>query len=99
MWITLSLLVPETYAPVLLRKRARKLSELTGELYVSKLDLQRRHTSTASQLKVALSRPWILLFREPIVALTALYMAIVYGSSTIPLPMSALARLDADSNY
>lgn len=30
--------------------------------------------------KTALSRPWILLFREPIVFLLSIYMAIIYGT-------------------
>ncbi|KAI0598589.1 major facilitator superfamily transporter [Biscogniauxia sp. FL1348] len=80
LWIVCSLLVPETYAPILLRKRAAKLSQITGEVYVSKLDAGKPKKSVTQEFKVALSRPWILLFREPIVALTALYMAIVYGT-------------------
>ena len=78
-WITASLLTPETYAPVLLRKRATKLSRVTGKTYVSKMDVHNKK-SMATQFKVALSRPWVLLFREPIVFLTAIYMAIVYGT-------------------
>ncbi|KAI1487791.1 major facilitator superfamily transporter [Biscogniauxia mediterranea] len=80
LWIVCSLLVPETYAPILLRKRAAKLSQITGKVYVSKLDAGKPRKTVSQEFKVALSRPWILLFREPIVALTALYMAIVYGT-------------------
>jgi len=36
--------------------------------------------SLLETFKVALSRPWILLFREPIVALLSIYLAIVYGT-------------------
>ncbi|KAL7626017.1 MFS siderochrome iron transporter 1 [Parahypoxylon ruwenzoriense] len=80
LWIICSLLVPETYAPILLRRRAEKLSKITGKVYVSKLDAGRPRKTIGQEFKVALSRPWILLFREPIVALTSLYMAIVYGT-------------------
>ncbi|KAH9883905.1 major facilitator superfamily transporter [Xylariomycetidae sp. FL2044] len=80
LWITCSLLVPETYAPILLRRRAQKLSEITGHVYVSKMDAGRPKKTLGQEFKVALSRPWILLFREPIVLLTSLYMAIVYGT-------------------
>ncbi|KAI0156653.1 MFS general substrate transporter [Hypoxylon sp. FL1284] len=80
LWILATLLVPETYAPILLRKRAAKLSEVTGKVYVSKLDAGRPRKTAREEFKVSLSRPWILLFREPIVALTSLYMAIVYGT-------------------
>lgn len=81
------LVVPETYAPVLLRKRAAALSKHTGKVYVSKLDMHHRKPGTGAkgpsmgaQFRTALSRPWILLFREPIVLVTSLYMAIIYGT-------------------
>ncbi|KAL3964475.1 hypothetical protein ACCO45_001479 [Purpureocillium lilacinum] len=80
LWIINSLVYPETYAPVLLRKRAIALSEKTGKVYISKLDEGKPKKSVGSQMKVAMSRPWILLFREPIVLLTAIYMAIIYGT-------------------
>ncbi|SNX81332.1 probable mfs-multidrug-resistance transporter [Melanopsichium pennsylvanicum] len=70
--------VPETYAPVLLRWRAQKLSEVTGYHYICKLD-KGRDTSLKTQFKVALSRPWLLLIWEPIVLLLSIYIAIIYG--------------------
>lgn len=76
-WIVCSLTIPETYAPVILRKRADKLSKLTGQVFISKLDAGKPRKTVAQEFKVALTRPWILLFREPIVMLTSLYMAIV----------------------
>lgn len=86
LWIANSLLVPETYAPVLLRIRAAKLSKLTGKVYVSKLDINKKHHTMAQQFKIALSRPWMLLFREPIVFLLSAYMAIVYGTLYMMFP-------------
>ncbi len=80
LWILCSLLVPETYAPILLRRRAQKLSKITGKAYVSRVDAGRPKKTAAQEFKVALSRPWILLFREPIVFLTSIYMAILYGT-------------------
>ncbi|KAG5927751.1 hypothetical protein E4U42_001838 [Claviceps africana] len=80
LWILGSLIVPETYSPVLLRRRALKLSEITGKRYVSKLDHDRGRVTLAESFKTALSRPWVLLFREPIVLLLSIYMAIVYGT-------------------
>ncbi|CAK7223494.1 MFS siderochrome iron transporter 1 [Sporothrix bragantina] len=79
------LVVPETYAPVLLRKRAAALSKKTGKVYVSKLDMHHRSAgakgpSMGAQFRTALSRPWILLFREPIVMVLSIYMAIIYGT-------------------
>lgn len=86
LWIVCTVLVPETYVPVLLRKRAAKLSKLTGKVYLSKLDVAKKHRTMAQQFKIALSRPWILLFREPIVLLTSIYMAIVYGTLYMMFP-------------
>ena len=80
LWIVNSLIVPETYAPVLLRKRAEKLSKLTGKVYLSKLDIDRGKIVAGEAFKSALLRPWILLFREPIVFILSIYMAIVYGT-------------------
>lgn len=80
MWLCLCAFLPETYAPVLLRRRAEKLSELTGKVYRSRGDIDRGDISTAQMLKTSLSRPWILLFYEPIVLLCSIYMAIVYGT-------------------
>jgi multidrug resistance protein len=79
-WIVGSLLVPETYAPVLLRKRAQKLSKMTGKVYKSKPEVDRGAVSLAQTMKITLSRPWILLFKEPIVLLLSIYMAIIYGT-------------------
>jgi hypothetical protein len=79
-WILSSLLVPETYAPVLLRRRAERLSKITGKVYRSKLDIDQGQVTLQKAFGTALSRPWILLFREPIVFLLSLYMAIVYGT-------------------
>lgn len=79
-WIMGCCLVPETYAPLLLRKRAERLSKLTGKVYRSKLDLQRGRVSIKDAFGAALLRPWVLLFAEPIVLLLSIYMAIVYGT-------------------
>ncbi|KAH8650138.1 major facilitator superfamily domain-containing protein [Xylariales sp. PMI_506] len=79
-WITGSALVPETYSPVLLRRRAAKMSKMTGKHYVSKIDADRGKVTLAQSLKTALSRPWILLLKEPIVLLLSIYMAIIYGT-------------------
>jgi MFS family permease len=70
------LVCPETYAPYLLRRRAAGLSRVTGKVYASKLDAHSPKTS----ISTVLMRPWVLLFREPIVLLTSIYMAILYGT-------------------
>lgn len=79
-WILGALFIPETYAPVLLRARAAKLSKMTGKVYVSHIDQDRGRPTVASALRTALSRPWKFLFMEPIVLLLSVYMAIIYGT-------------------
>ncbi|KXJ97742.1 major facilitator superfamily transporter [Microdochium bolleyi] len=80
MWIIISLTVPETYAPVILQKRAEKLSALTGKKYISKLQAGKPVKTIGQTFKTALARPWVLLFREPIVLILSLFMAILYGT-------------------
>ncbi|KAJ5465379.1 hypothetical protein N7530_009166 [Penicillium desertorum] len=80
LWLCIIFLLPETYAPVLLRRRAEKMSALTGKVYRSQLDIDRGPAPMGKTLKTALSRPWVLLFYEPIVLLFSIYMAIIYGT-------------------
>jgi multidrug resistance protein len=80
LWIIGSILVPETYAPVLLRKRAERLSKLSGKVYRSRLVIDQGHVTVREAFVTALKRPWILLFYEPIVLLLSIYMSIVYGT-------------------
>lgn len=79
-WVAGALLVPETYAPVLLRRRALALSKATGKVYKTKLDHDRGNITASAIITTALVRPWVLLFREPIVLLLSMYMAIIYGT-------------------
>lgn len=72
------LITPETYAPVLLQRRAALLSKVTGRVYRYKGSPKK--VQPKQLFKTALSKPWILLFREPIVFLLSLYLAIVYGT-------------------
>ncbi|KNG84012.1 MFS transporter [Aspergillus nomiae NRRL 13137] len=77
LWIAGSLIIPETYSPVLLRRRARILSAQTGKQYRSKLE--ETQSPHAVLVKTALVRPWLLLTFEPVVLLISIYLAIVYG--------------------
>ncbi|KAJ5399674.1 major facilitator superfamily domain-containing protein [Penicillium sp. CMV-2018d] len=79
-WIVISLSVPETYAPVILRRRAEKLSKIAGKVYISEVDVGKPTKTAGAEFKVAISRPLILLFTEPIVFCTSLYVAVVYGT-------------------
>lgn len=79
-WILSTLTIPETYAPVLLRQRAAKLSQITGKCYQSKLDVGKDALSTSERLKTVFGRPWKLLAHEPIVLLFTFYAAVIYGT-------------------
>jgi MFS family permease len=80
LWIVAALTVPETYSPVILRRRADKMSKMTGKVYMSQAEVNQGSKSVTKELQTALSRPWILLFQEPIVLLLSIYMAIIYGT-------------------
>ncbi|KAJ5716911.1 hypothetical protein N7488_002557 [Penicillium malachiteum] len=80
MLLVMYMFLPETYAPALLAKRAELLSKTTGQTYQSALESSQTTISMSEKLGIALSRPWILLFREPIVLLLALYLSIIYGT-------------------
>ncbi|KAL4767572.1 major facilitator superfamily domain-containing protein [Aspergillus nidulans var. acristatus] len=80
--------VPETYGPVLLQRRAKKLAQADGKVYVSVLEKNQGLKTPGEVFKRALFRPWIFLFLEPIVLIASLYMAIIYG--TVYMFMSAM---------
>jgi multidrug resistance protein len=79
-WILSTLIIPETYPPVLLRRRAETLSQITGKVYRSKIEIDKGRVSLGNLLNKSLLRPWVLLLKEPIVFLCAVYIAIVYGT-------------------
>jgi MFS family permease len=74
-----AIFIPETYASVLLRDRANTLSKATGQVYRSKFEKDKK-VEIGQLFKTALGRPWVLLFKEPIVFLLSLYLAIVYAT-------------------
>jgi multidrug resistance protein len=80
LYIPCCLLIPETYGPVLLRLRARKLSKATGKVYLSRLDFIRGPKTVAETFRIAISRPPIILLCEPVVLIISTYMAVIYGT-------------------
>ena len=74
----MSLFLPETYAPVILKQRAKKLRKETGNPnIVAPRDLDER--SMKQTLAINLSRPFYMLVREPIVLFTCLYLALAFS--------------------
>ncbi|KAF2402378.1 MFS general substrate transporter [Trichodelitschia bisporula] len=77
-WMLITFTVPETYAPTILARRAKKLRKETGDSkYVTEQDLDMR--PMGQRLKLFLVRPFQLLFQELIVLLISLYMSVLYG--------------------
>ncbi|KAK5787699.1 hypothetical protein VI817_010196 [Penicillium citrinum] len=70
----------KTYAPFILRCRAEALTQRTERVYLSRIDVGRPRKTLLQEFSVSLTRPWILLFCEPIVLFTSLYVSIVYGT-------------------
>ncbi|OJJ65500.1 hypothetical protein ASPBRDRAFT_201765 [Aspergillus brasiliensis CBS 101740] len=86
-WAFAGLLVPETYAPLIFRTRAHRLSKSNGGIYISKLEVEKtERPSAAEAFRAVLVRPWALLTREPIVLFLSLYMAIIYGTLYMLFP-------------
>ncbi|KAL6811994.1 MFS general substrate transporter [Trichoderma sp. SZMC 28015] len=85
-WIAGSILVPETYGPVILRERAARLAKETGKSYRSVMQQQHGTVASSELFRKALLRPWTLLFREPIVLIAATYLAIIYGTIYMFMP-------------
>jgi hypothetical protein len=56
------------------------MSKMTGKVYKSKMEIDHGAKTIGQESKTSLSRPWTLLFMEPIVLFTSIYMAIVYGT-------------------
>ena len=72
--------LPETYAPVLLRKRAQRLSDITNTVCVSVMAADtERQPRFGQSLATALSRPFRLALHEPIISILALYQAVAFG--------------------
>ncbi|KAL8680507.1 MAG: hypothetical protein Q9186_003306 [Xanthomendoza sp. 1 TL-2023] len=70
-------LQPETYAPILLKWKAAHLRSLTAdERYKAEVEI--REETFWLRLRVALYRPFILTFQEPVIMLLALYLTVIY---------------------
>ena len=76
-WIMITFTVPETYAPTILARRAKKLTKETSKRHVTEQDLDLLPFST--RLLNFLIRPFQLLFTELIVFLISIYMSVLYG--------------------
>lgn len=74
----LVLVLPETYAPILLSRRARRMRRHDPDSRaIAPRDLE--ETDMAQLLTVVLTRPLRMLVSEPIVSATCSYLALVYA--------------------
>jgi hypothetical protein len=72
-----SILLPETYAPVLIERKVRRLRMETGNQHLkSKFDTGE---TTRQRIYRALVRPIILLTTQPIVVVWTIFNSIIYG--------------------
>ncbi|KAL1962404.1 hypothetical protein VTN77DRAFT_9743 [Rasamsonia byssochlamydoides] len=76
--LPLVIFLPETYAPVLLQRRAARLRKETGNAsIVAPFDLTPRNLRAT--LTVTLTRPIRMIIHESIVSFTCLYLALAYA--------------------
>ena len=89
------LALPETYAPVLLHKRAQKISKMTGKVCVSATAAKNGNNSSFSiSLAAALSRPFLLVIHEPIIVILAFYQAIIFGTLYLAFAAFPIVYID-----
>lgn len=73
------LLQPETYAPLLLKWKARHFRLATGDdRFVSEMDISHSEVGGLTRIYNALKREFLITFQEPIVMLISLYMTVIY---------------------
>ncbi len=78
-------LLPETYAPELLKRKANKLRKETGNQALYTIYEKKDQHSWHWKLRHNIVRPFELLTTQPIIQVFSMYMAIVYGCMYILL--------------
>ncbi|EST05463.1 Major facilitator superfamily [Kalmanozyma brasiliensis GHG001] len=79
-WVMILMFMPETFAPVLLMRKAKRLRKLDPE---GNKDLYAPHEksdwSVGGIAHRTLLRPFQILMKEPILVLVTIYLSVVYG--------------------
>lgn len=70
--------IPETFAPVLLKARAKKLRKETGDKNIC-TEQELFKVPFSQMMADTLIRPFQMLLTEPILLLLSLYIALIYG--------------------
>ena len=74
----LLLFLPETYGPVILKRRAQKMRKATGHPNIyAPIELEKK--GAKQMMTVTLARPIRMLLFEAIVLFTCLYLALAYA--------------------
>ncbi|PLW24874.1 hypothetical protein PCANC_28076 [Puccinia coronata f. sp. avenae] len=77
-WLGSLFLLPETYSPLLLSQKAKKLRKETGDpRYYS--SHEKSDYSIKAIVRRTILRPFEMMFTEPILLFVTLYLALVYG--------------------
>ncbi|KAL2429125.1 Polyamine transporter 3 [Exophiala dermatitidis] len=76
-WIPLAFM-PETFGPVILKKRAQKTRKVTGNNDIFAM-IELENKSAKQLITTSLSRPLRMLCFEPLVYLNCLYIALLYA--------------------
>jgi multidrug resistance protein len=78
-WLQILFTLPETYAPVLLVEKAKRLREETGNpSYYAPFEKQPM-MSLGKRVEVTLAKPFTIMFHEPMLIAIVTYMSFVYG--------------------
>ncbi|KAL6409004.1 fluconazole resistance protein [Ilyonectria robusta] len=87
------LFLQETYPPKILKVKAKKLRKETGNKSL-RTEYERPDQTFSQSLRKNLMRPFIMLFTQPAIQITALYRAYLYGLMYLvyvdPIPVSCL---------
>ncbi|TCD68281.1 hypothetical protein EIP91_011247 [Steccherinum ochraceum] len=76
--IVLFFTLPETYAPILLVRKAQRMRKETGdERYWA--PMEKKKVSIGQRMEEVISRPFKILVREPMLIAITLYMSFIYG--------------------
>ncbi|KAJ5594197.1 uncharacterized protein N7459_000405 [Penicillium hispanicum] len=79
-FVLLFFLLPETFAPNILARRAHRVRRITGNSqYMSESEVEIKEVKAMDLLFESLVRPFQLCFLEPIVLFLNLYISLIYG--------------------
>ncbi|KAE8393864.1 MFS general substrate transporter [Aspergillus alliaceus] len=71
-------MIPETYAPVILKRRAAKLRESTGNMNII-TEQERYKLSLRDIIRTSLIRPITMILTEPVLDLMCMYIVLIYA--------------------